>query len=514
MQQLQQALDLSEHGDKQGAMSLVLRILDQHPAFAPAIKLKGLLLEESGHPSEAAAAFEQALKLAPSDPDLLLEVGTHKLAAGQNAEALKLLEHCVRLLPTDGDAEFYLAQAYHLNGHDDLALAAYRQTLKLDSDNPAAMQKFGELLCATDDCDAALPWLLKALHADTTLPRIDYDIALTDFKLMDLPGTAQYAARALDAQPTDVPTLQLLADADTKLAQWPDAKQSFERILALKPDNVEALLGLGQCELELKNYSAAVDKLQQVVRLAPTRPLTHFYLAHAYAGLGKTADAQHETALHQLMMEQLTFGRSLESDEREAPIKAPAAKLLAQHREDAALQLYRDRFKGTPATPADAYVFVGKLFLLAGDKEDALRNLHRALVLQPTVRGAHTYQGIVALKAGDLTKAEAEFKAELAADPSYQLAIAELGEAHYRQGQFSDAAEQLSKSRTMSPELLYMLSDSYFRTGKISDANLTAETAAAYGRNNPELLQQLNDLLIRNSQTDLAQRLAANQTQK
>ena len=43
----------------------------------------------------------------------------------------------------------------------------------------------------------------------------------------------------------------------------------------------------------------------------------------------------------------------------------------------------------------------------------------------------------------------------------------------------------------MSPELLYMLSDSYFRTGKISDANLTAETAAAYGRNNPELLQQL-----------------------
>ncbi|MGA7968878.1 MAG: tetratricopeptide repeat protein [Terriglobales bacterium] len=514
MRQLQQALNLAEHGDKQGAMTLDLRLLEQHPNFAPAIKLEGLLLEESGHASEAAAAYEEALKLAPNDADLLLEVGIHRLAAGQKEEALKLLEHCVRILPADGDAQFYLSQAYHLNGQDELALRAIRESVKLDPDNAPALQKYGELLCGTDDCEAGLTWLLKAQHSDATLPRIDYDIALTDYKLMDLPGTAQYAARAVESQPGDVPALQLLADADTKLARWPDAKQAFERILARKNDDVEALLGLGQCELELKDYSAAVDKLQLVVRLAPTRPLTHFYLARAFAGMGKTVEAQHETALHQLMMEQLTFGRSLESDERERPVKAPAAQLLAQHREEAALQLYRERFKGTPATPADAYVFVGKLYLSAGDKEDALRNLHRALAMQPTVRGAHTYQGIVALKAGDLVKAENEFKAELANDPSYQLAIAELGEVRYRQGLWADAAEQLAKSRTMSPELLYMLSDAYFRTGKVPDADLTAETAAAYGRNDSDLMQQLNDLLVHNGQTELAQRLAGNLPQK
>ena len=66
----------------------------------------------------------------------------------------------------------------------------------------------------------------------------------------------------------------------------------------------------------------------------------------------------------------------------------------------------------------------------------------------------------------------------------------------------------------MTPELLYMLCDSYFRTGKVSDADLTAETVAAYGRNNPQITRDLIELLRRNGQTEMAQRLSANLAQK
>ena len=62
----------------------------------------------------------------------------------------------------------------------------------------------------------------------------------------------------------------------------------------------------------------------------------------------------------------------------------------------------------------------------------------------------------------------------------------------------------------MTPELLYMLCDAYFHLGKVSDADLTAETMAAYGRNKPEVMKELNELLLRNGQTELAQRLSAN----
>ena len=514
MRQVHQALSLAEHGDKQGAMNLAQSLLAQHPDFAPALKLKGMLLEEAGHTSEAAAAYEEALKFAPNDGDLLLKVGISKLATGQKEDALKLLEHCVRILPGDGDALYYLAQAYHLNGQDDLALRAIRLSLKADPDNTSVWQKYGELLCGTGDYAGGLKWLLKAQHSDATLPRIDYDIAAADYQLMDLAGAAQYAARAVQTRPNDVTAWQLLATSDVKLAKWQEAKNAFERILAFRADDVEALLGLGQCELELKNYPAAVDRLQSVLRVDPTRLLVHFYLSRAYAAMGRTADAEHEAALHQLMMEQKTFVRSAESDERESPIKAQARQLLAEHREADALQLYREHFKGTAATPGDAYVFVGKLYLFMGNTEDGVRSLHHALEIQPTVRGAHTYQGILALKQGDLKAAENEFQAELKNDPNYQLAIAEMGEVRYHQGNYSEAAEQLAKSRTMTPELLYMLCDSYFRTGKVSDADLTAETVAAYGRNNPQITRDLIELLRRNGQTEMAQRLSANLAQK
>jgi tetratricopeptide (TPR) repeat protein len=514
MEQVHRALKLAERGDQQGAMNLVLQLLEKHPDFAPAFKLRGMLLEDSGRIAEAGAAFEEALKLAPNDPDLLLEVGKYKLTAGDKEEAIKLLQHCIRLLPGDGDAQFYLAQAYHLSGQDELALRAIRLSLKAEPDNASVWQKYGELLCVNQDCEGALRWLLKAQHSDAKLPQIDYDIAVTDLKLMDLPGSSQYAARAVETQPDNVPALQLLATVDVKLAKWQEAKQAYERILVFKADDVDSLFGLGQCELELKNYSAAVDKLQLVLKLAPTRLLAHYYLSRAYAGMGKTAESQHEAALHQLMMEQMTFVRAVEREGAEVPIQAPANQLLAEHREEDALQLYRKRFQGTSATLADAYVFIGKLYLARGDKEDGLRCLHHALEIQPTVRGAHTYEGILAMKLGDLGAAENEFKAELANDPNYQTAIAEMGEVRYHQERWSDAAEQLAKSKTMVPELLYMLCDSYFHMGKASDADLTAETAAAYGRNNPEFMRDLIDLLQRNGQTELAGRLLGNLAQK
>jgi tetratricopeptide (TPR) repeat protein len=156
---------------------------------------------------------------------------------------------------------------------------------------------------------------------------------------------------------------------------------------------------------------------------------------------------------------------------------------------------------------ADAYVFVGKLYLFQNETGDGLRCLRQALKLQPNVRGAHTNQGILALKLGDLSSAEKEFQAELVNDPSYQLAIAELGEVRYHQGRWSEAAEQLAKSKTTTPELLYMLCDSYFRLGKIADANLNAEAMAAYAKSKPAVMQGLIELLQRNQQTELANRL-------
>jgi len=512
LRQLHQALELEQHGNPQSAMSIVNQILEANPHFVPALKLKGMLLSEVGEESAAGPVFAEALELAPNDSDLLLETGIYKLTTGDKAEAIKLLEHCIRIVPEDGDAQFYLAQAYHLNGQDNQAMRAIRQSVKIEPDNPGVLEKYGELLCSAGDCQQALEWLTKADTLDPSLPGIDYDLGKTDYKLMDLAGAANNLSRAVDKHPKDINSLALLADTEIRLSDWQNAENDYVRYLSYKPDDPEAVLGLGHCELELKHYGAAIDTLHSALKLAPDEFVAHFYLSRAYAATGKAEEAEHEAALHHLMMQQATFVRSAVSEERESAILPQVQGLLASRREQDALKLYQDHFKGTSVTVADSYVFVGKIELYAGNTEAGLRNLHHALEIDPRVRGAHTYEGILALKLGDINKAETQFKAELANDPNYQTAIAEMGEVRYHQGNWQEAASYLDKSKTMTPELIYMLCDSYFHLNRPSDADLEAETAAVYGKGDPHFMQGLVDLLRHNQQTELADKLSDNMT--
>jgi Tfp pilus assembly protein PilF len=509
MRQLRQAVSLAEHNDPNASMVIVNRLLEQNPRFAPALKLKGMLFEEAGRTSEATALYEQALQYAPNDPDLLLKTGIHQLVAGNPEKAVILLAHCVRIAPSDGDAEYYLAQAYHLDGQTELALRAIRESARLEPDNAAVLQKYGEYLSSAAKYQEALDWLTKAQRADATLPHIDYDMGVASYKLMDLSAAGKSLARAVQAQPTDLSALQLLATVQTHLADWAGARDSFTRVLAIKPDDVDSRLGLGQCEVELKDYPAALQALHAVLHADPTRLQAHFYLSRAYAALGQTEDAQHEAALHQLMMQQITFVQSEANEAHESVIADQARALLTQHKEAEALQLYQNHFKGTSAQPADAWVFVGKLYLYLGDRTNGLRCLHHALEIDPRVRGAYTYQGILALKDGDLSAAEADFQAELAHDPNYQMAIAEMGEVRYRQQRWPDAARLLAQSKTMTPQLLYMLCDADFHLNDAANADLAAEVTEAYGRSNSALMTDLIALLRANNQQQLADRLSA-----
>ncbi|MGD0734476.1 MAG: tetratricopeptide repeat protein [Terracidiphilus sp.] len=510
MKQLHQAISAADRGDKKQAMELTDTLLAQHPDFESALKLRGMLLEDAGRMYEAGESYQKALRLAPNDAELLLKVGIYQLVAGDKEQAVRLLTHHLKLAPRDGDALYYVAQAYHLTGHDDLALKAIKECVRIEPGNASVLQKYGELLCSSGDCEAGLQSLLKAQQVDPTLERIDFAIGVASFRDMDFATAKKFTTRAAEREPNDPNVLSLLGSVEVKLSEWQGAKTVLERVVAMKPDDVASMLELGHCELELGNDQAAIVALDRVLKLDPTQIIAHFYLSRAFAGLGQTAKAQHEAELHHKMMDQMSFVPSFESSGSDASIQGEARRLLTEHKEEDARKLFLDTFKGDAPTQASAYVFVGKVYLFMNDAEDGVRSLQRALQIEPTVRGAHTYEGILALKQGDLDTAEREFQSELGNDPNYQTAIAEMGEIRYRQGRWAEAAQQLEKSRTMVPQLLFMECDAYFHSGDVKNADLTAETLAAYGRNESDVMQGLMELLNRNGQTELAQRLASN----
>ncbi|MGC9199785.1 MAG: tetratricopeptide repeat protein [Acidobacteriaceae bacterium] len=507
MVQLRQAILIAERGDENRALNLTQQLLEQHPSFEPALKFQGALLEDLGRTPEATASFQAALKLAPSDPDLLFKVGFYQLEAGHNAQAISLFVRALKYDPGDRDTLYYLAQAYHFHGDNTLALNTIQECLKVDPNNASVWQKYGELLCSSGDNQSALHWLLKAQQSDPTLARIHFDLGVASYQNMDLDQALAYATKAAQRHPNDLTAQALLAAVDVKLGKCQDAVPVFRSILQVKSDDTASLLGLGHCDLELNNPQQAADLLEQVLKQDPTQVLAHFYLSRAYAALGRTADAQYEADLHRQMLEQLS-GPALQTDTaHEKKIWSQARDLLAQNKEEEALKLFRDQPNDPMATPAGAYVSVGMLYTFVDRPNDATRCLNKALTLDPKVRGAHLSLGLLALQQSDLPKAEDQFKAELAAHPNDPAAQAELGEVRYHQQRWSEAADLLSRSKTTVPTLLYMLCDADFHLNKVKDADLNAELIIAYAKNQPQIKQATVDLLNRNQQSELAQRL-------
>ncbi|WP_260735898.1 tetratricopeptide repeat protein [Tunturiibacter lichenicola] len=505
---MHEAVAFAQRGDEQHALALIGAVLSHHPAFVPALKLQGALLEETGHDVEAALSFRKALNYSPNDAEMLLRVGTNDLVTGHTDEAIKLLERRIRAVPGDEEGNYYLAQAYHLKGNNDLALTAIRKALKASPNDAPILQKYGELLCSSGVSDEALQWLKKAQNVDPSLARINFDLAIASYNSMDLKAAAEYATIQAALQPKDVDNLILLASVQVKLAQWQEAKGSLQTVLTLRQDDAPSILQLGHCELELKNYQASIDALNRSLQLDPTQVQAHYLLSRAYNGLGNTAEAQHEAALHREMMQHVSFNLTKAEANRENSLSDQARQLLADGHEAEALQLFEDSTEGPSTTRGSARVSVGATYLSLGNSEAAERNLRHALELDPRTRGAHTYLGILALQQGNLSQAETSFEAELALDPNHPLALGELGEVRYHQRRWAEASELLTKSKTTIPALLYMLCDSDFQLGKTQAAELTAEALAAYGKNEPTIMQALTKLLRLNGHTELADRLA------
>jgi Tfp pilus assembly protein PilF len=501
------AIALAEHGDQQRALQIVAVILREHPAFLPALKLQGMILEDTGSTQAATQSYTAALKLAPSDPDLLLKVGIADLVQGDSSHAVVFLSKRAKLLPRDSEGLYYLAQAYHRSSNDDLALQTIRRASQLDPKSAPIAQKYGELLCSSGDNVHALTWLTKAQRADPTLPRIEFDLAVASYNNLDLDRAVEYAIHETEAQPADVEAFALLASARVKLAQWSAAEPLLEHVLATRPADPALLLQLGHCQLELHHNEAAVDTLRRALQADPTQPLAHFFLSRAYAGLGRADDARHEAELHQRMMQEVSFEVPKAQQIQEAQLREQARALLAANHEDEALKLFARNSGNLGATPGSPYLAVGATYLSMANTGAAKRALEHSLQIDPKTKGAHTYLGVMYLEQGDLPRAEQAFQAELAIDPNHPFALAEMGEVRYRQSKWAEAINYFLRSKTNLPRFLYMLTDAYFHASDTKAANLTAESLAAYAHDQKEILTGLNELLQQNGQIELANRI-------
>jgi eukaryotic-like serine/threonine-protein kinase len=162
-----------------------------------------------------------------------------------------------------------------------------------------------------------------------------------------------------------------------------------------------------------KGLETSIEKYKQAIELDPHYALAHARLAFAYLTL-----------------------YSKDHD--------PAAIDLARANSETALTLNPDLVEG--------HITQGFVFEMTGDKTDALREIAKALSLDPSNPRTLLYQAQFYARHNRLSDAETIFHRVLKERPNYWLAYNELGMNYYAQGKYQEALDSFRTASLAAPQ--------------------------------------------------------------
>jgi tetratricopeptide (TPR) repeat protein len=205
-------------------------------------------LTEEKDPQGALAAYREAAKLQPRDPEPVLSTGLLLEQQGKLGEAEKEYLRAAELDPGSVDATVGLANIYQKTGRMPDADAALHRYTQLEPGNAAAYFQLGRVLVA-------------------------------EHKRYDAIET--YEA-GLKLQPEDSTAQRELAALYDIAGRFDKAEALFRKLIALNGNDAEARAGLGAALLHAHKNVEAQDELLQAIRLNPR-------LADAYSDLALAA---------------------------------------------------------------------------------------------------------------------------------------------------------------------------------------------------------------------------------
>ena len=132
---------------------------------------------------------------------------------------------------------------------------------------------------------------------------------------------------------------------------------------------------------------------------------------------------------------------------------------------------------GAPATrpsgDAASHATAGMAAFDAGDMVKAEREFRDAIALDPKLARAQFGLGNVMVRLGRMPEAEQAFKAALAADPRLASAQANLGVVHYQMGQLAQAGTAFEAALRLEPDdpaTLYLLAAVRLQENNLAEA--------------------------------------------
>jgi tetratricopeptide (TPR) repeat protein len=317
---------------------------------------------------------------------------------------------------------------------------------------------------------------------------------LSLFACAILASAAQVFAQAkLDADSAFARATRLHESGDIE-----GAIRGYQAILASNPGRADVRSNLGAAYSRLGLYENAIEQYKRALASDGRNQTIRFNLALAYykaawfteaAGeLGQFLAAtprdipERQNAVLLLADCQLRLGEYKKVIELLSPVadvdlynRAVAytlgSALIGDNQVKRGEELINRVFGGEDS--AEARLLLGSILLLADDGPGAIKEIERAIELNPKLPTLRAWYGRALMRMGDVDKAKAAFKGELADNPNDFDANLFLGVLVKRDDLLNEALSYLSRATRLRPRdqyARYHLGAVYASLGKLGDA--------------------------------------------
>lgn len=287
-------------------------VLKREPNNLGALGNLGVLYSRWNRPALAVETYQRALRIAPREPGLLLNLGLAYLKLDDYSKAKPLF---AKLSTPQARELFAICQLQ--TGEVGPAAAALEDLAKQANPSPAVHHFLALAYVKLKDepkaqqALARLFEVLPAAQANYLEGRVWYDAALFDRALaafeksgnalemgktlISLRRPAEAGAKlrqALAENPDDVEAQYFLGALLVQENEPKPALPLLAAVIAVRPDLWGTHYYLGKAQLQLGNAKAALPLLQQAAQRAPTEAPVHYQLARALQALGRSAEAK------------------------------------------------------------------------------------------------------------------------------------------------------------------------------------------------------------------------------
>jgi len=501
---------------------------------------------------EATRELEEALKLAPSDPDLGLDAAVASFRAGDIKKARQRAESVVAEYPRNARAQNVLGRIDLYRGDFEAAIRDLQASVALEGDFETsyflglaylqakrlsdAQQLFQHLQSVIGE-SAALHALLgraytmahfpesavaefqRAIQLDPKYPRAH---AFLGYAILEFRGEEAYpqARKEFESElkiyPDTFYALQLLGLSNVALRDFPAAEAALLHARRLHPEDAGLYLYLGETYSETKRPEQAVEALQNYIRLmhnpedAPRDvSRAYFLLGQNLRRLGRSNDAQKALADSQKY--------------REAKFRYDVQHIFDEPASPADGESHTsDRIAGVLESGAPEERKASQEMAQEGLRE----NPNAALASRPEAntaesKGAKQYRlfaaeilarsyndlGVMRAKASNFVAAAAYFKQAAGWKPDLPGLDRNWGLASYRAELYAEAIPPLERQLAASPQdgfVRQLLGFSYFMTDNFAKTVEVLHPLLASPPSDPGLLYAWGTALVRTRQTEPA----------